>query len=157
MLNKHEEILQQAADSGIEVVTCDLPDPLRSAYVRMGDTPVIALSRELDTSAATGEGARGLGHHFTGGGNVLGVTAREAERQLRRSGKWAYERLVPLDALGEAYCRWDANPYAIAEALSVTPQFLDDAIRCYSDVHGVSTQTGCYRFRFIPYFSVTRL
>lgn len=166
MKGRGEEALwQRAADDGIDVtVRGDLPTAADALYLSARpDAPVavrrlparIVLRTRLSPARRSAALATALGHHFTGASDLLGVTAREAQRRQYRARKWAAQCLLPLEAIAEAYLAQDANIFAMAEALEVGVDTLEAAIALYGQVYGGGVRLQGYEIVFEPYFFVT--
>lgn len=63
---------------------------------------------------------------------------------------WAYNELVGLMGIVDAYKYGCRNTYEIAEYLEVTEEFLNDALSAYRDKYGVYTIVDNYAIYFIP-------
>lgn len=70
---------------------------------------------------------------------------------------YSYDKLIGLKGLIYA---WNANcrtKEEIADYLNVTISFLNDAIECYKNKYGLSTQIDIYTIYFNPNFIITKL
>lgn len=153
----HEEELRRTADEEkLAIVRCAMPQARASAYVRSEavEGGVIAVDRALEGPDACAAVAESLGYHFTACGNLVCAAPRARERQQRRARGWAYRRMLPLEAIARAWLAFDANAFAVAEALGVPIRFLESAIAQYAEHYGVSMRTGAYHIYFEPYFHV---
>lgn len=81
--------------------------------------------------------AEELGHHHTSVGNILDQTDIRNRKQELRARQWAYERLIPLSAIVQAYYAKVNGRYEIAEFLGVTEEFLQAAVDRYRDKFGL--------------------
>lgn len=81
--------------------------------------------------------AEELGHHHTSVGNILDQTDIRNRKQELRARQWAYERLIPLSAIVQAYYAKVNGRYEIAEYLGVTEEFLQAAVDRYRDKFGL--------------------
>ncbi len=93
--------------------------------------------------------AEELGHYHTSSGDILDQRDSMNRKQELRARRWAYERLIPLDRLVDAYKARVKGRFELAEYLGVTEPFLQSAIDRYRDKYGVFTMLDD---RYIIYF-----
>lgn len=144
----HYEILvSEASDTGLTVKE----KPLKYNNGRIKGNK-IAIRKDLETSSQkTCVLAEELGHHYTTVGNVLDQADTGNRKQERRARLWAYDKLIGLHGIIEAFEHGCRNRYEIAEYLDVTESFLLDAIAVYREKYGV-----CKRFQnYVVYFEPT--
>lgn len=100
-MDKIEELRQQAADSGAEVIDWRFQtDRIKGLYC----DGVIAVSKDIDTSAKkTCVIAEELGHHLTASSNILDQKDVSNRKQELRGRIWAYNRLIGLSGIIKAY------------------------------------------------------
>lgn len=157
MMSPYEEILNHIDDEKILLIEDDFDLPVNGLYLRdQGKRAAIMVQRQLSQAAKRCVCAEELGHHYTSTQNLLGVCSREYERQEHRARQWAHLALLPLDDIGEAYLRFDACKFTMAEWLDVTADFLDETIDNYREIHGTQCRTRRYLYRFEPYFDVRK-
>ena len=152
MLNKYEELLEEAAAQNISVdENFPFHGNLKGLYVDQN----IALSDQLETSAEKAcILAEELGHHYTSVGNILDISDPANAKQERQARMWTYERLIGLRGLIDAYQHGCREYHETAEFLDVTEEYLKEAIDCYRDKYGVCTTIDNYTVFFIPYLTV---
>lgn len=156
MSTQYERLQDEIAAEGIAFHERHMPAPLRGLYVKFNEEkPLIVIEQRQDVMTKTCVCAEELGHHHNPPGNQLHASPKTYARAEDQARLWAYERLLHLDAICDAYYAYDQNPFAIAEALEVTKEFLDRAIQRYAFRYGVSMKTSRYFIRFIPYFRPT--
>lgn len=101
--------------------------------------------------------AEELGHHYTAVGNILdqnSVTNRKVERLGRI---YAYNRLVGILGIIDAYEYGCQNRYEISEYLDVTEDFLDESLKFYRQKYGCKLSIDNYVVFFEPYLSVMKI
>lgn len=132
-MSKYEELLNQAAEAGIEVYSAHM-DGHDGLYM----DNVILLNDDLKTDAERAcVLAEELAHHYTACGDITGSSALAIKQEIigRRT---AHEMLVPIKGLIRAVttgcCR---SKYEIAEYLEVTEEFLDEALQQYKNKYGL--------------------
>lgn len=94
--------------------------------------------------------AEELGHYHTSSGNILdqySVTNRKQELHARA---WAYNRLIGLYGIINAYRSGCRNGYEIAEHLNITEEFLNEALQYYRNKYGLCTTVDNYVIYFEP-------
>ncbi|MBF8418914.1 ImmA/IrrE family metallo-endopeptidase [Bacillus coagulans] len=94
--------------------------------------------------------AEEMGHYYTTYGDILDqnmVTNRKLEKLARN---WAFERLVSLEKIIQAYDFGAINCFEIADFLNVTEQFLLNSLQYYKSKYGLYTSLGAYTIFFEP-------
>ena len=135
-MTTYEELTQQAADSGCEVIDWEFgSDRLKGLYYNGH----IAVSGRLTNTEKTCVLAEELGHHYTAVGDILDQTSISNRKQELRGRTWAYDRLIGLYGIVRAYQRGCRNRYEIADYLGVTEEMLQDALRRYKERYGPYT------------------
>ena len=152
MLNKYEELLEEAAAQNISVdENFPFHGNLKGLYVDQN----IALSDQLETSAEKAcILAEELGHHYTSVGNILDISDPANAKQERQARMWTYERLIGLRGLIDAYQHGCREYHETAEFLDVTEEQLRDAIADYRSKYGVCTKYQNYYIMFEPYLMI---
>ena len=153
-MTKYEKQLQQAHDAGVNVYDFFLGNS-KNVKSRLDGLYIdgnIALSKNLKTSAERSAVlAEELGHHYTTIGNIIDQANPDNRKQERRARLWAYDKLIGLHGIIEAFEHGCRNRYEIAEYLDVTESFLLDTIAVYREKYGV-----CKRFQnYVVYFEPT--
>lgn len=152
-MNNYELLLEEAKTTGLIVKE----KPLLSSDGRIKGSR-IAIRKDIETSKEKAcVLAEELGHHHTTVGNILDQTVIGNRKQERQARLYAYEKLIGLERLIEAFESGCRTRYEAAELLGVTEAFLQEAIDCYRDKYGVSKRIGKYLIYFIPNFGVLKL
>lgn len=129
----YEELLSEV---DIKVFEVDLPPSIKGLYC----DNIVWINKKLQTVAEkTCILAEELGHHHTSVGDILDQTDVRNRKQELLARRWAYERLVPLRAIVQAYRLGARNRYELAEYLGVTEDFLEAALKRYQEKYGVLT------------------
>ena len=147
-MNLTEELRQQAADNGAEVIDWKFQtDRIKGLYCN----GVIAVSKDIDTSAErTCVLAEELGHHLTASGDILDQKDTSNRKQELKGRIWAYNRLIGLTGIIKAYRAGCRNRYEIAQNLEVTEDMLQDAVDYYHEKYGLCAQVDNYTIYFEP-------
>lgn len=94
--------------------------------------------------------AEEYGHYRTSYGNILDQKKVTNVKQEKRARNWAYEKLIPLEKLIDAYKAGVCNRYDLADFLDVTEDFLMETLAHYSERYGRYTDWEDYRIYFSP-------
>lgn len=159
-MTNYEKQLQQAHDARVNVYDFFLGNS-RNVKSRLDGLYIdgnIALSKNLKTSAERSAVlAEELGHHYTTVGNILDQADTGNRKQERRARLWAYDKLIGLHGIIDAFEHGCGNRYEIAEYLDVTESFLLDAIAVYREKYGVCKKLGNYIIYFEPALTIGKL
>ena len=96
----------------------------------------IWINKNMTTAEKCSVLAEELGHHYTTVGDILDQSDIGNRKQERKARAWAYEKIVPLDSIKQAFTTGHREPWGIAEYLDVDEQFLRDAMQYYEEVYG---------------------
>lgn len=118
----------------------------------------IAIRKDLETSAEKiCVLAEELGHYHTAIGDILDQSDT-AKRKLEQKGRIsAYNKLVGLHGIIDAYKHHCQSIEESAEYLGVTLEFLNDALAYYKSKYGICTTLGSYAVFFEPAVAVLEL
>lgn len=151
-MNRYEELVCIADKLGLEVVEKEF----KSSVKGLCKGNRIGISKALDTEAEKRcILAEEMAHSFYTVGNILDTRSFDAMRQERLARTMAFETLLPLYKLVDAYlcCRHDFNE--IPEYLGVTWEFLNNTINHYCCKYGGLTRHGKYIVYFSPLYVCT--
>ena len=148
LMTKTEELIEEAEAHGAEVIDWDFEsDRIKGMYC----DGVIAVSRKLSTSAEEASVlAEELGHHITASGNILDQNDTGNRKQELRGRAWAYNRLIGLTGIINAYKAGCRNRYEIAELLQVPESTLQEAVDYYHKKYGTCAHVDNYIICFEP-------
>lgn len=94
--------------------------------------------------------AEELGHYHTSSGNILDQSSVSNRKQELHARAWAYNRLIGLYGIINAYRSGCRNGYEIAEHLNITEEFLNEALQYYRNKYGLCTTVDNYVIYFEP-------
>lgn len=115
----------------------------------------IAIREDINTSIEKAcVLAEELGHHYTSVGDIIDMENTQNRKQERQARLWAYNKLIGLRGLIDAYEAGCQNKYEVAELLDVTIEFLEECINCYREKYGICTHIDNYVIYFIPNLAV---
>lgn len=147
-MNTYEEMQDRAYNAGIDVVEYSFRNKTIKGLYCDGTA---AISNDIDTNAERAcILAEEVGHHYTSTGNIIDQTNIQNRKQEFRARMWAYNEMIGLMGIIDAYKYGCRNIYEVAEYLEVTEEFLNDALNAYRDKYGVYTIVDNYAIYFIP-------
>jgi hypothetical protein len=143
----YEDLATEIQCQGVEIIEVKFKGNLKGLY----DDNTIALDYKIDTDKERAcILAEEIGHHYTTYGNILDQTSTSNRKQEKRARNYAYEKLITLNKIIEAYNNRVKNRYELAEFLNVTEDFLQDALDHYKNKYGVCYVKGDYTIYFEP-------
>jgi len=150
----YEDLLIKIEKEGIEYFENNYIGKMKGLYV----DNIITLNSNIDTEAEKKcILAEELGHHFTSCGNIIDQSKLENKKQEKRARAWAYDKLVGVIGLINAYKDGCRNRYEIAEYLNVSEQFLEDAVTYYREKYGLYYEIDNYIVYFNPLGVIEKL
>lgn len=149
-----EQLLEEAAKEGVEIHEKHFnSDSIKGLYIN----GTIALNSSIETQAEKlCILAEELGHHYTTVGNILDQTKLENRKQEHRARAWAYNKLVGIVGLINAFRAGVRNMYELAEFLGVSEQFLKEALRYYYEKFGPYHEIDNYIICFEPLWIIEK-
>lgn len=155
-MNTYEELQDEACKDGIEIIDNHSFKSDRISGLYCNNT--IALSKNLKNSTEKAcVLAEELGHHYTAVGDIIDQSSTENRKQEMRGRILAYNKLVGLRGIVDAYLHHCQNLSDTAEYLEVTEEFLVDSITYYKTKYGIYTQIDNYIVIFEPTIAVIEL
>lgn len=101
--------------------------------------------------------AEELGHYYTGHGDILDQSLASSRKQERHGRAYAYNKLIGLMGIIDAYKHHCQSISESAEFLNVTDEFLMDALRYYKEKYGPYVSVDNYVIYFEPHIGVLEL
>lgn len=130
--------------------------PLKAYDGRIKDNKIL-IRKDMNTTQKGCVLAEELGHHYTTVGDILDQSKVENRKQEQRARVWAYNKMIGLRGLINAYENKCKSAHETAEFLNVTEEFLNEALKYYKGKYGVCTTVDNYIIYFEPYFGVCKL
>lgn len=155
-MTKYEKLLDNAEADNVTVIEdyAFKSDRLKGLYCDGS----IALNKKLCTEAEKAcVLAEELGHHYTATGNILDQSTVENRKQEMRGRIVAYNKLVGLRGIVDAYLHHCQSISESAEYLEVTEEFLIDSLNYYRNKYGVYAKLDNYVIFFQPNLVVMEL
>lgn len=148
----YEELLIEADTNNLTVK--EKPLPISKGRIK-GNR--IAIRKDMTEAEKTCVLAEELGHHYTAVGDILDQSTVENRKQEMRGRILAYNKLVGLRGIVDAYLHHCQNLSDTAEYLEVTEEFLVNSITYYKTKYGIYTQIDNYIVIFEPTIAVIEL
>lgn len=101
--------------------------------------------------------AEELGHYYTGVGNILDQSIEENRKQENRGRIYAYNKVIGLIGIIDAYKNHCHNLYEFAKHLDVTEEFLSEALEHYKSKYGRYVTVDNYIIYFEPHMGVLEI
>ena len=101
--------------------------------------------------------AEELGHFYTAAGDIFEQDSIQNIKTERAGRIFAYNRMIGLTGIINAYKRNCRSLPEMAEYLEVTEEFLQEALKCYRQKYGISCQIDNYIIFFEPSLAVMEL
>ena len=148
-MNKYEELLDDADQSNI--IVTDQFDLSGTRLKGLYCDGTIALDKDMHIGAEKAcVLAEEMGHYYTTVGDIIDQSSASNRKQERRARIWAYNYMVSLSKIIDAYNANCQNQYEIAEYLDVTEHFLLDSLQYYKEKYGLCAACGNYLIYFEP-------
>lgn len=100
--------------------------------------------------------AEEMGHYHTTTGDILNQIGSSDKKQELKARLWAYDRIIGLGGIIDAYENGCQDLYETAEYLEITEEFLLEALEQYKGKYGTSVKVGRYKISFVPNLEVTK-
>lgn len=130
----YEKMLNLAFSKSISVYEKDMPQAMKGLYADNITWINSKIPTQIEKACVLAEE---IAHHETSAGNILCKKDIRSIKQENRARNWAYELLVPLRSIIDAYKSGACNRYEIAEFLNVTEDFFDRSIKHYEEYYGL--------------------
>ncbi len=139
-MTPYEELLEVASNEGVTVIDYDLGEKIRGLYC----DGYILIEKHAGTEERYCTLAEELGHHFTAASNIVETDSIDKCKQEQLGRRWGFENILPVQKIIDAIINGCDTLYAIAEQLEVTPEYLQDALKYYSQKYGPDISYGDY-------------
>ena len=155
ILLTYENLLAEAHKNGIYVIE---KATFKSNADGLINGDVIGLNKNITTNKERScILAEELGHYHTTVGNILDQSSVSNRKQELRARAWAYDKLIGIIDIIDAYKKGCRSLHAIADQLEVTEEFFSEALQYYKQKYGVCTKIDNYVIYFEPSFGVFEL
>lgn len=147
-MTRYELLEEEAYENDIDVIERSFnSNRIKGLYA----DSVIALSKDIPTTIQKAcVLAEELGHHYTTVGDILDQSSVENRKQELRARIIAYNKMIGLSGILNAFKAHCQNCYEIAEYLGVTEEFFEEALQYYCSKYGTCTTIDNYMILFEP-------
>lgn len=154
-MTKLELLEDEAYRNNIEIIDY----PFKSERIRgLYCDGTVALSKSIDTCTEKAcILAEELGHYHTSTGNIIDQSSVGNRKQELHARTLAYNKMIGLIGIVNAYHRGCRTLYDIADYLEVTEEFLAEALQQYKSKYGTHTTIDHYVIYFEPSLGVFEL
>lgn len=154
-MTKLEILENEAKDENLDVVSY----PFSSTRIKgIYCDGTVAINKSIDTTSEKScILAEELGHYYTTYGNIISQSSVSDRKQEYRARSWAYDRMIGITGIIDAYNHGCRSVYETSEYLNVTEEFLLEAIHHYRKKYGVHTKIDNYVIYFEPSLGVFKL
>lgn len=150
-MNAYERLEEEARENNIDIIDYPFNNNIKGIYYDGS----IGLSDKIKScTEKTCILAEELGHHYTTVGNILDQKDPASRKQEMRARVWAYDRLIGLQGIINAYEAGCRNCYEMADHLGVTEEALSECLDAYREKYGTGVRQGKYYIIFDPILAV---
>lgn len=129
----YEDLIMEAENNNILIVE----KKFKSDAKGLCKNNKIGINKYIDSSAEKlCILAEELGHYYTTVGDILDQSDIRNVKQERVARAWAYNKLIPFEAIKQAHCAGYVELYDMAEYLDVNEAFLRESLDYYRQKHG---------------------
>lgn len=141
----YERLLKECETNNIKVYEAN--SKIKGLY----SDGIIMISKNINTFAEKAcILAEEIGHHLTSAGDILDQSKLKNRKQEKIARNKAYEMLVTIEKIIEAYKIGCRNRFELAEFLEVTEEFLEEALQHYKEKYGLYYKINNYIVYFEP-------
>lgn len=151
-MNIYEELQQEAFDNNIILKEIYLKSNSDGLY--KNNKIALNKGRLCNNREKACVLAEELGHHYTSCGNIINLNDIKNAKQEYRARAVAYEKLLGLNKLIEAFTVESQSKFDFIDYLGVTESFFDDAMEFYKNKYGLSVKVDEYTIIFSPYLAI---
>ncbi len=151
-MTKYESLTDQAAQMGLTV----REKPLAGSDGRIYKNR-IAIREGLTEPEKVCVLAEEIGHHKTSTGDILDQEDGSNRKQEYRARLWAYNHVIGLIGIIQAYEAGCKDRYEVADYFGVSEEYLKECLDCYKSKYGIYKIVGNYILYFYPYLRVVKI
>ena len=151
-MTKYELLTDQAAQMGLTV----REKPLAGSDGRIYKNR-IAIREGLTEPEKVCVLAEEIGHHKTSTGDILDQEDGSNRKQEYRARLWAYNHVIGLIGIIQAYEAGCKDRYEVADYFGVSEEYLKECLDCYKSKYGIYKIVGNYILYFYPYLRVVKI
>lgn len=151
-LTKYESLTDQAAQMGLTV----REKPLAGSDGRIYKNR-IAIRKGMTEPEKVCVLAEEIGHHKTSTGDILDQEDESNRKQEYRARLWAYNHIIGLIGIIQAYEAGCKDRYEMADYFGVSEKYLKECLDCYKNKYGIYKIVDNYILYFYPYLRVVKI
>ena len=151
-MTTYDELLIEADANNL--ITKEKPLPISKGRIKGNRIAIRSGMTETEKKCVLAEE---LGHHYTAVGDILDQSSVANRKQEMRGRILAYNRLVGLRGIIDAYNHHCQGTAEAAEYLGVTEEFLNDTLTYYKNKYGMYATVDNYAIIFEPSIAVIEL
>lgn len=148
----YEELLIEADSNNL--ITKEKPLKAYDGRIRGNK---ILIRKDMTEAQKTCVLAEELGHHYTTTGSIIEQKTVDDCKQEQKARLWAYNKLIGLTGIIQAYKAGCRNHHEMAEFLNIDEIFLSDALNRYKSKYGEFTTIDNYIIYFEPNIAILEL
>jgi len=150
----YDNLLLESQEEDMFVMEKPLIGNIKGLYC----SGTIAVSSSIETDAEKScILAEEMGHHYKTHGNILDLKDIRNFKQEKIARNWAYEKLVCIHRLIDAFNLGVHKRYDLAEYLGITEVFLEEAIKHYKEKYGTYYEVDNYIIYFEPHLAILKM
>lgn len=143
----YERLLVEAEKEGLQIFENSHIGKLKGLYIDGTITINSNLKNDIEKRCILAEE---LGHYYKNHGDIRDQSDIRNRKQERLARAWGYRKLVSIKKLIEAFKYGVSNRYELSQFLGVTEEFIEDALKYYSQKYGNQYQIDNYLISFEP-------
>ena len=149
----YTDLLIETTDKGL--IVKELPLTGSDGRIRNHN---IGIRKDIDTSIQKKcVLAEEVGHFETTSGDIIDQHNISNQKQELRARLWAYDKLIGLTGIINAYKHGCTSLHEMAEFLEVTEEFLNESLTAYRRRYGCFTKLDNYVIYFEPALGVLEM
>lgn len=148
----YEELLIEADSNNL--ITKEKPLKAYDGRIRGNK---ILIRKDMTENKKTCVLAEELGHHYTTTGSIVEQKTVMDRKQEEKARLWAYDKLIGLMGIINAYKAGCHNQNEMANFLEIEEEFLAAALKRYKAKYGIYTTIDNYIIYFEPTISILEL
>lgn len=149
---KYEELLEESSSNDVYIIE---NADFKSKAEGLINGNVIGINKKIRTCRKrTCILAEELGHYHTTIGDIISQSTISERKQELRARVWAYNKLIGLSGIVDAFNHGCRSLSDTAEYLDVTEEFLLEALQYYKGKYGIYTTLDNYVIYFEPSLGV---
>lgn len=153
-MDMYERLQDEARQDGVDVLDyCFESERIKGLYC----DGTVAIRKDLNITEKSCVLAEELGHHCTTTGDILDRSNAANRKQELQARTWAYNRMIGLMGIINAFEHGCKNLYETAAYLDVTEEFLQAALQRYRQKYGVFVTIDQYVIYFIPSLKIGKI